>query len=505
MKMKYVIAYDLGTGGVKASLVCQKGEISGSTFIPYNTFFSENNYQDQRPEDWWNAIVESTHKLLAGRSEEEINSIVSLAISGHSLGVIPIGKDGSLLRDKTPIWSDQRAEQEAKEFFERVDYQKWYMQTGCGFPAPCYSVFKIMWYKHHEPEMFERIDKVIGTKDYCNYIFTGRLATDPSYASGSGIFNLKEWGYSEELISASHLPREIFPEIIPSDGVVGKILPEIAKLTGLPQHVEVICGGVDNSCMALGAKGNADGRVYTSLGSSAWIALVAEKPILDFKYKPYVFAHLIPNMYASATCIFSAGSSFQWVRNHLCRDLMEAEKQGGENAYVAMGREASESPVGANGVIFNPSLAGGSSIEPTPDMSGGFAGLRLQHRREDIIRASMEGIALNLKKALEIFKMYYPTIEKMLIVGGGAKSPVWMQMFADIYSTEIENTNIDQEAATLGAAALALKGVGLWKDYTPLDDIHHTQMVYSPTEASKKYDEEVYPRFEKLTELLAQL
>ena len=278
------------------------------------------------------------------------------------------------------------------------------------------------------------------------------------------MFNLKEWGYSEEFITASHLPREIFPEIIPSDGVVGKILPEIAKLTGLPQHVEVICGGVDNSCMALGAKGNADGRVYTSLGSSAWIALVAEKPILDFKYKPYVFAHLIPNMYASATCIFSAGSSFQWVRNHLCRDLMEAEKQGGENAYVAMGREASESPVGANGVIFNPSLAGGSSIEPTPDMSGGFAGLRLQHRREDIIRASMEGIALNLKKALEIFKMYYPTIEKMLIVGGGAKSPVWMQMFADIYSTEIENTNIDQEAATLGAAALALKGGGLWKD-----------------------------------------
>ena len=222
--MKYVIAYDLGTGGVKASLVCQKGEISGSTFIPYNTFFSEDNYQDQRPEDWWNAIVESTHKLLAGRSEEEINSIVSLAISGHSLGVIPIGKDGSLLRDKTPIWSDQRAEQEAKEFFERVDYQKWYMQTGCGFPAPCYSVFKIMWYKHHEPEMFERIDKVIGTKDYCNYIFTGRLATDPSYASGSGVFNLKEWGYSEEFIAASHLPREIFPEIIPSDGVVGKIL-----------------------------------------------------------------------------------------------------------------------------------------------------------------------------------------------------------------------------------------------------------------------------------------
>ena len=503
--MKYVISYDLGTGGVKASLVSERGEIVATTFNPYSTHFTEDNWQEQRPEDWWNAIVESTHTLIADRSAEEVNNILSLAISGHSLGVVPIGKDGSLLRDKTPIWSDQRAEQEAADFFERVDYEAWYMQTGCGFPAPCYSVFKIMWYKNHEPQMFQNIDKVIGTKDYCNYMFTGVLATDPSYASGSGVFNLQEWGYSDEFIAASFLPREIFPDIIPSDGLVGKITPQAAKLTGLPEHVEVICGGVDNSCMALGAKGNADGRVYTSLGSSAWIALVAQKPILDFRYKPYVFAHLIPKMYASATCIFSAGSSFQWVRNQLCRDLMEAEKQGGENAYVAMGNEASESPVGANGVVFNPSLAGGSSIEPTPNISGGFAGLRLQHSRADLVRASMEGIALNLKKALDIFKFYYPNIEKMLIVGGGAKSPVWMQMFADIYNTDIENTNIDQAAATLGAAALALKGVGVWADYTPLDEGHQTKMVYSPTQVSKVYEEQVYPRFEKLTELLAQL
>ena len=131
--------------------------------------------------------------------------------------------------------------------------------------------------------------------------------------------------------------------------------------------------------------------------------------------------------------------------------------------------------------------------------------MRLQHSRADLVRASMEGIALNLKKALDIFKFYYPDIEKMLIVGGGAKSPVWMQMFADIYNTEIENTNIDQAAATLGAAALALKGVGVWSDYTPLDAVHQTQVVYSPTESSKVYEEQVYPRFEKLTELLAQL
>lgn len=503
--MRYAIAYDLGTGGAKASLVSETGEILKDSFIAYSTHFSGDNWQDQQPEDWWNAIVESTHKLLAGLAEAEINSIVSLAISGHSLGVVPIGRDGSLLRKMTPIWSDQRATKQAEEFFKHVDYEQWYMTTGSGFPAACYSVFKIMWYKQHEPEMFERIDKVIGTKDYCNYMFSGVLATDPSYASGSGVFNLKEWGYDERYIQASGISADVFPEIIPSDGVLGNITPEAAELTGLPLHVKVICGGVDNSCMALGAKGNADGRVYTSLGSSAWIALVSNEPVLDFKYKPYVFAHLIPGMYASATCIFSAGSSYQWVRNHLCRDLMEAEKSGGENCYSAMDKLALSSTVGANGVIFNPSLAGGSSIEPTPDICGGFAGLRLHHTREDMVRAGMEGVALNLKKALDIFRYYYPNIDKMLVVGGGAKSRVWMNIFANVYNTVIEKTNIDQQAATLGAAALAFRGAGVWEDYQMLDKIHCTEATYEPSEDAEIYSSQVYPRFEKLTELLSEL
>jgi xylulokinase len=184
---------------------------------------------------------------------------------------------------------------------------------------------------------------------------------------------------------------------------------------------------------------------------------------------------------------------------------MEAEKSGGLNSYDAMNKLAEASVVGANGVIFNPSLAGGSSIEPTPNLTGGFAGLKLQHTREDLIRASMEGVALNLKKALDIFRLYYPNIEKMLIVGGGAKSKIWMQIFSDIYNTVVEKTNIDQQAATLGAAALAFKGTGVWSDYSLLDSIHLTEAEYTPTEAAEEYATQVYPRFEKLTNLLAEL
>ncbi len=493
-----VIAYDLGTGGLKASVFTSSGEIVASTFEPYPTHYPTINHQEQAPDDWWRAIVRSTKRLTS--SEIESSRIVALSISGHSLGVVPIGKGGELLRDKTPIWSDARATDQAEQFFESVNYQRWYETTGCGFPPACYSIFKIMWYKKFEPDMYGQIEKIIGTKDYCNYRFTGRLCTDYSYASGSGAYDLREWRYREDYIEAAGLDSDIFPEIIDSDAIVGKITTQAAAETGLSEDVTIVCGGVDNSCMALGAKGVEESRVYTSLGSSAWIAIVSSEPVIDFQYKPYVFAHLIKGMYTSATSIFSAGSSLQWVRNVLCADLVKEEKSGGEDAYNVMSRMANNSPVGANGVLFNPSLAGGSMLEPTPFMQGAFTGLKLGNTREDIVRATMEGIALNLRIALDVLN---PQIEQMLMVGGGAKSGVWMDIFANCYNMTIEKSNIDQEAASLGAAALALKGVGIWNDYTLIDSIHRCEKFYKPqTEVADRYNE-VLTRFKALTDSIA--
>lgn len=499
-----VIAYDLGTGGIKSSVVCVDGRILASTFVAYATSYSSEGWQEQAPEDWWNALVQSTRRLLE-LNIVSADSVRAIAISGHSLGVVPIGADGQLLRRKTPIWSDMRAIKEAEDFFQSVDYHSWYEITGNGFPPACYSLFKIAWYKRHEPEMYAKIDKVIGTKDYCNFRLTGRLCTDYSYASGCGAFSLTDWNYREDYMRVLGVSPDIFPEIIPSDAIVGKITSEAACETGLPESVQVVCGGVDNSCMALGAKGTANGRVYTSLGSSAWIALVADKPVLDFKYKPYVFAHVIKGMYASATCIFSAGLSQQWVRNTFCVDFVEREKAGGENAYECMNRLVGASVPGAHGVLFNPSLAGGSMMEPTPDMTGAFFGLRLEHTRADILRATQEGIAMNLRIALDVLRRYYVGIERMLIVGGGAKSPEWMQIFADIYQLPVEKTSIDQEAASLGAAALAFNGIGLWNGYEMLDRLHQVERVYMPREEVRAIYDLAQKRFEKLVISIAEI
>lgn len=502
--MSCVISYDLGTGGIKASLVEECGTILESVFVPYDTSFTSENWQEQAPEDWWQAVISST-QLLVSKTSVDVSEIKALAISGHSLGVVPIGKKGELLRDKTPIWSDQRAVTQPDEFFSNTDYDSWYMRTGCGFPAPCYSIFKIMWYRDNEPEMYNQIDKVIGTKDYCNYRFTGRLCTDYSYASGTGVYDLQNWAYSDDFIAASGINRDILPEIIGSDDVVGVISEEAAKQTGLKEGTLVICGGVDNSCMSLGAKGTCAGRTYTSLGSSSWVALVEEKPILNIKYKPYVFTHVLKGMYVSATCIFSAGSSLQWVRNTFFNDLVEKEQQGGGDAYVEMIKLAAQSTTGSNELVFNPSLAGGSTIEPSPSISGAFVGLRLRHTRADIVHATMEGIALNLRVALDILQAECPQIKEMLIVGGGAKSPFWMQLFANIYNLPIEKSNIDQSAATLGAAALAFNGAGLWSDYSRIDTLHNEKQIYLPESISDRYTNDLLPKFQNITQLLVKM
>ncbi|MCC8152855.1 MAG: FGGY-family carbohydrate kinase [Tannerellaceae bacterium] len=486
-----VIAYDLGTGGLKASLFRESGEIMDSAFVPYSTSFPQANYQEQAPEDWWNAIVTATRQLLEKHPAERIN-IQALAISGHSLGVVPMSKKGELLRATTPIWSDMRATAEAETFFRKVDYEQWYNQTGNGFPAACYTVFKIMWYRENEPDMFRKIHKVIGTKDYCNFRFSGRLCTDFSYASGSGVYNLQAWKYNEELMYAAGLNPSVFPEILPSDAIIGTITSQAAAETGLPEHVRIICGGVDNSCMALGAKRIIDGRIYTSLGSSAWVALVASQPVLDFKYKPYVFAHVIKGMYTSATCIFSAGTSQKWVR-----DICDIP------SWDIVNRLIEETPPGSNGILFNPSLAGGSMMEPSPFMTGAFTGLKLSNSRADLLRATQEGIALNLWIALDLLKKAHPDIHEMLIVGGGAKSPVWMQIFADIYKLKINKTTIDQEAASLGVAALALKGTGIWKDYLPIDSLHRVEREYVPEPLNSELYDTILEHFKRLTQYIA--
>lgn len=491
-----IIAYDLGTGGNKASLFSAEGENLASSFIPYQTFYPGTGLHEQRPEDWWTAVVRSTQQLKeqAGFASSEIAGI---AISGHSLGCVPLDGKGNLLREKTPIWSDSRAAEQTAKFFTEIDPDEWYMTTGNGFPPECYTAFKVMWYRDNEPEMFGGTQKILGTKDYINFLLTGEIATDYSYASGSGVYDLKGWSYSSKLIEASGLSPSLFPEPRPSTDILGGLSESAAEELGLAGGIPVVCGGVDNSCMALGAGNISRGKVYTSLGSSSWIAVSSEEPVLDPEAKPFVFTHVVPGLFTSAVSIFSAGSSFAWVKDVLCKDLTGRTGEEKGDVYEFMTREAQHSPLGANGLVFNPSLAGGSSQEENPAIRGGYGGIDLRHSRADMIRAAMEGIAMNLGAVFSVLREKTELEDTMLLVGGGSKSPLWRQIFADIYEMAVIKTNIGQDAGSLGAAAIGAVGTGLWEDFSRIQAVHREESRDNP----RPQDVKKYRKLKELFEL----
>ena len=436
MGMKKFISYDLGTGGVKASLFDEQLGVLANSFIEYGTKYTGGNFHEQAPQDWWNGVAKSTRKLLEETGTDPAE-IVSLALSGHSLVTVPMDKDGNMLLQMVPIWSDTRAEAESKEFFESFSEEDWYMRTGNGFPAPCYSIFKLMWMKKNQPQVYEKTWKVLGSKDFINYKLTGKMYMDDSYASGTGAFDLKKRKMSDEILAVAGISKEIFPEIIPSHGIVGEVTEEAAAQTGLAPGTKVACGGVDNACMALGSVGGREGRVYTSLGSSSWIAVNTKEPVLDFKTKPYVFAHIQENMYTSAFSIF----------------------------------------------------AGGTSQDKSVNIRGAFLGLNLGTGRAELVHAAMEGIAMNLKLSLDELERHADLEKGIQFCGGGARNPYWMQMFADVFNRPIIKTNIDQNAASIGAAAIAAKAVGVLKDYSIIEKLHIKELECNPEqEKAEKYE-----------------
>lgn len=502
--MAYILAYDFGTGGIKASLYDEKGVCLADGFDAYPTLYPAQGFHEQRPEEWWRATVTSTRKLLAAMPAGTAERIEGIGISGHSLGAVPMDAQGNLLRAAVPIWSDARPDTQPAEFFREVPESEWYLMTGSGFPPALYSVFKLMWFRDHEPAMFGRIHKVLGTKDYINFRLTGVMATDPSYASGSGVYDLKRRRYSPRLIAAAGFSEGIFAEIVPSTQVLGMLTAAAAGELGLPRSVKVVAGGVDNSCMSLGAGAFREGRAYNALGSSSWIAVSSSEPLLEAVKRPYVFDHVVPGQYVSALAIFSAGTAFSWVRDQMCRDLVERAEREKVNVFDLMTAEAETSPLGANGVLFNPTLAGGNSLDATPALRGAFMNLDLRHTRADLLRAAMEGVALGLRNVLDELRGLTPVKEPLTLVGGGANSRFWRQVYANVYHLSVVRTRAGQQAAALGAAAVAGVGVGLWKEFGIIDEISAVTDRSEPSEQAAAAYERLITRYQRANALLGE-
>ena len=257
--------------------------------------------------------------------------------------------------------------------------------------------------------------------------------------------------------------------------------------------------------MALGARNTREGRLYNSLGSSSWIAVSSSRPLLDFSARPFVFAHVVPGLFTSATSIFSAGTSFRWVRDQFCRDLVERAEAAALDPYDLMTALAAESPPGSNSLLFNPSLAGGTSIDRSRNIRGAYLGIDLSHTRADLIRATMEGIAMGLRLALDVLCALSPVSEEILVVGGGSRSALWRQILADVLDVRIVKTNIDRQAAALGAAALAAVGAGHWSDFSRIDEIHRVERTAEPLPALRGVYDRLIAAYDKACDYCADL
>lgn len=476
--MKYALVFDLGTGSLKASLYSVDGQNITSEVLDYPTYHGTNNIHEQDPDDWWSCLLSCSKKILNGF--EHKNDIVGIAISGHSLGIVPLDKEGNLLSHRVPIWSDSRADKEAREFFKTVDREKWFYQTGNGFPPALYPLFKIMWLKQNNWDLYEKTNKFIGTKDYLNYKLCGKIVTDRSYASGSGLYSLEKHQYIEEYASIAGVDFDKFPDIVKSTDILGSIKEDIAKELGLSKEVKVIAGGVDNACMTLGSGCCNDKEAYLSLGSSAWVACSSSSPNLNYQKTVYAWEHVVDGMYVPSCGIFSAGTSLGWVKDTFFPD----------KTYKEIDKLAEQAPIGSNGVIFNPVLAKGSGVDAAENMKGGWVNFDLNTKREDMIRSVYEGIAYDLNLARQALSDV-DIKEPLLAVGGGTNSNIWMEIYANILGSDILISNTKREAATIAAAGLVFKGLGLWNDYSIIANLAKKgQLIKKDPNKMELYKEE---------------
>lgn len=488
---KYVIAHDLGTSGNKATLFDEEGKLIASRVASYQTVYAAGNRAEQNPADWWKAIVETTNALLQLVSPADIAGI---ALSGQMMGCLCVDKKGNPLHPHL-LYCDQRSQEEEALLTEKIDPLRFYEITGHRISAS-YSIEKLMWIRKHLPEVFANTDKMLNAKDYINFRLCGTIATDPSDASGTNAYDLNRWAWSDEIIEAAGLNQSLFPEVRSSIDVIGEVTEAAARETGLRKGTPVICGGGDGSCAGVGVGCVAPGSSYNYLGSSSWVALTVEKPVVDEQRRTMNWAHVVPGMLHPSGTMQTAGASYNWMVQQLCQhEKAEAALSKG-SVYDLIDEQILQSPLGANKLLFLPYMMGERSPRWNVNAKGAFIGLTVGHTHADMLRAVMEGITLNLGLIVNIFRQHVP-VENMTVIGGCAQNPVWQQMMADIYQTDIHIPNYLEEATSMGAAILAGIGAGLFKDFSVTGRFIHIDKTISPIAANvEKYKQlsEVFDR-----------
>ena len=493
---KYILAHDLGTSGNKATLFSLEGKLGASVLYEYPVYYPNPGWVEQKPDDFWQAVCRSTKQLLekAGVSGGDVAAV---CFSGQMMGCLLVDREGKPLRNMI-IWADTRAGKQAEEMEAKIGMDYVYRTTGHRISAS-YSAAKLLWVRENEEAVYKRTYKMLHAKDYIILKLTGNYVSDYSDASGTNLFDLVHKSWDQKILDALGIPLSLLPDARPSTDQAGTITAEAAQETGLLAGTPVIAGGGDGSCACVGAGVVSEGSAYNVLGSSSWISLATKAPVQDPEKRTFTWVHLDPALYTPCGTMQAAGYSYNWYKNTLCLDEIAKGKESGENPYKLIDSAALASPPGAGGLLYLPYLLGERSPRWNHDARGAFVGLSVTTGKGDISRAVLEGVGFNLKIILDILEKGAAAggINEVIMIGGGAKGAVWLQILADIWQKPLAVPAYTEEATSLGAAVCGGVGIGAFRDFSVIRDFNAPVQKITPNRKLAPVYEKLFPLFNK--------
>jgi xylulokinase len=488
MAGQYILVHDLGTTGNKAIIVNDKLELLASGYTPFQQYYPHTNWVEQSPEEWWQAVIESTKEALES-SQIDPADIAVISFSAQMMSQTPVTKDGELLVERTPIWADGRSGVQAErmhDYFGGLD--KYYRIHGVGWQSEIHVINKLQWIKENQPEAYNKAYKFLQAKEFIAQRLTGNFATEWGDASMCAYMDIKERKLSEEIFHAAEIDMGKIPDVIESHDVVGYVTPEAAKLTGLKAGTPVCLGSGDVICSDVGAGVVKPGMAYTYIGSANWTGVFQEEPSTNPRVKMNCSTCLPwPNAYHLVLITAAGGIAQQWIKDNM---------YGPGEDYDVMTAAAAAVDPGSDGLVFLPYLRGGGAPHFDINARGAYLGALLPHTRGHFTRALYEGICFNIRWLYELFESVNVPIfslDEIRAIGGGVQNDLWMQIYADVNSVPFARVSNPQQATAVGAAIMGGVGVGIWDGYEEAADLVAISKRFTQNPAATDRYDQLYP------------
>jgi xylulokinase len=447
--MRYVLGIDVSTTATKALLVDQAGRVVASHSSEYAFETPRPLWSEQDPALWWAAACTSIRAVLE-TSGIDAPAIEAVGLTGQMHGLVLLDEAGDVLRPAI-LWNDGRTATECDAIRRRLGKDRLIGITGndalTGFTAP-----KILWVREHETRLYGRARHVLLPKDYLRYRLTGAFATDKAGAAGTLLMDLEARDWSQEVLDALAIPRSWLPKTHEGPEITGTVSTEASSATGLAEGTPVVAGGGDQAAGAVGVGAIREGVVSLVLGTSGVVFATADRPTVEPEGRLHAFCHAVPGRWHMMGVMLSAAGSLRWYRDVLAPGT----------SFDDLLAPAGEIRPGAEGLTFLPYLTGERTPHPDPLARGAFVGLTVRHSKAHITRAVLEGVAFGLRDGFELMSgAGLRDAAEIRVSGGGARSPLWRQIIADVIGAPLATVNTT-EGAAYGAALLAGVGAGIW-------------------------------------------